>query len=116
MAEKIAVEERKLLIAQRKLESIRLLDELLDRVKVRIIDAVVTPTLLLLVSSTALPLPTSPIFCVQVMCGDQRTVDQKPKCLTHVRRPLARMSSLPAWRSHCYSSLLLIKGHWPMFI
>ena len=34
MAEKIAVEERKLLIAQRKLESIRLLDELLDRVKV----------------------------------------------------------------------------------
>ena len=34
MAEKIAVEERKLLIAQRKLESIRLLDELFDRVKV----------------------------------------------------------------------------------
>ena len=34
MAERIAVEERKLLIAQRKLESIRLLDELLERVKV----------------------------------------------------------------------------------
>lgn len=34
VAEKIALEERKLLIAQRKLESIRLLDELLDRVKV----------------------------------------------------------------------------------
>ncbi|TRY75592.1 hypothetical protein TCAL_00520 [Tigriopus californicus] len=33
VAEKIALEERKLLIAQRKLESIRLLDELLDRVK-----------------------------------------------------------------------------------
>lgn len=31
---KIAVEERKLLIAQRKLESIRLLDELFERVKV----------------------------------------------------------------------------------
>lgn len=34
MAEKIGVEERKLLIAQRKLESIRVLDELLERVKV----------------------------------------------------------------------------------
>ena len=34
MAEKIGFEERKLLIAQRKLESIRLLDELLERVKV----------------------------------------------------------------------------------
>ena len=34
MAAKIAIEERKLLIAQRKLESIRLLDELLERVKV----------------------------------------------------------------------------------
>ena len=34
MAEKIGSEERKLLIAQRKLESIRLLDELLERVKV----------------------------------------------------------------------------------
>jgi len=34
MADKIAIEERKLLIAQRKLESIRLLDELLERVKV----------------------------------------------------------------------------------
>lgn len=33
---KIAVEERKLLIAQRKLESIRLLDELFERVKVRV--------------------------------------------------------------------------------
>merc|ERR1711874_785996 len=33
MAEKIGSEERKLLIAQRKLESIRLLDELLERVK-----------------------------------------------------------------------------------
>ena len=32
---KIELEERKLLIAQRKLESIRLLDTLLDRVKVR---------------------------------------------------------------------------------
>ena len=31
---KIAVEERKLLIAQRKLESIRLLDELFERIKV----------------------------------------------------------------------------------
>ena len=34
MAARIAIEERKLLIAQRKLESIRLLDELLERVKV----------------------------------------------------------------------------------
>ena len=34
MAEKIGIEERKLLIAQRKLESIRVLDELLERVKV----------------------------------------------------------------------------------
>ena len=34
MALKIAIEERKLLVAQRKLESIRLLDELLERVKV----------------------------------------------------------------------------------
>merc|ERR1712150_66063 len=33
MAEKIGIEERKLLIAQRKLESIRVLDELLERVK-----------------------------------------------------------------------------------
>ena len=35
MARRIAIEERKLLVAQRKLESIRLLDELLDRVKVK---------------------------------------------------------------------------------
>jgi arginine/serine-rich splicing factor 17 len=35
MARKIAVEETKLLIAQRKLESIRLLDELLQRVKAK---------------------------------------------------------------------------------
>ena len=48
MAEKIAVEERKLLIAQRKLGSIRLLYQLLERVKVRITDAVITPTLLML--------------------------------------------------------------------
>ena len=34
MSRRIAVEERKLLVAQRKLESIRLLDELLERVKV----------------------------------------------------------------------------------
>ena len=34
MAARIAIEERRLLIAQRKLESIRLLDELLERVKV----------------------------------------------------------------------------------
>ena len=34
MAHMIAVEERKLVIAQRKLESIRILDELLERVKV----------------------------------------------------------------------------------
>ena len=34
MAEKIGIEERKLMIAQRKLESIRVLDELLERVKV----------------------------------------------------------------------------------
>merc|ERR1712012_141944 len=33
MAEKIGIEERKLMIAQRKLESIRILDELLERVK-----------------------------------------------------------------------------------
>merc|ERR1712157_595203 len=33
MAEKIGIEERKLLIAQRKLESIRVLDEPLERVK-----------------------------------------------------------------------------------
>ena len=35
MAERIGIEERKLLLAQRKLESIRLLDELLERVKVK---------------------------------------------------------------------------------
>ncbi len=35
-AKKIAVEEAKLLVAQRKLESIRLLDELFERVKVMI--------------------------------------------------------------------------------
>jgi len=34
MAERIGIEERKLLIAQRKLESIRILDELLEKVKV----------------------------------------------------------------------------------
>ena len=34
MSKKIAMEERKLLIAQRKLESIRLLDALFDRIKV----------------------------------------------------------------------------------
>ena len=34
LGHKIAVEERKLLVAQRKLESIRLLDELLERIKV----------------------------------------------------------------------------------
>lgn len=34
---KIAREERKLIKAQRQLESIRLLDELFDRIKVRII-------------------------------------------------------------------------------
>ena len=34
MAERIGIEERKLLLAQRKLESIRILDELLERVKV----------------------------------------------------------------------------------
>ena len=34
ISRRIAVEERKLLVAQRKLESIRLLDELLERVKV----------------------------------------------------------------------------------
>lgn len=34
MNRRIQVEERKLLVAQRKLESIRLLDELLERVKV----------------------------------------------------------------------------------
>jgi arginine/serine-rich splicing factor 17 len=34
MNHRIAVEERKLLVAQRKLESIRMLDELLERVKV----------------------------------------------------------------------------------
>merc|ERR1719431_62921 len=33
MAERIGIEERKLLLAQRKLESIRILDELLERVK-----------------------------------------------------------------------------------
>ena len=35
MAERIGTEERKLLLAQRKLESIRILDELLERVKVK---------------------------------------------------------------------------------
>ena len=35
MAERIGIEERKLLLAQRKLESIRILDELLERVKVK---------------------------------------------------------------------------------
>merc|ERR1712042_189954 len=33
MAERIGIEERKLLLAERKLESIRILDELLERVK-----------------------------------------------------------------------------------
>ncbi len=37
MNRRIAVEERKLLVAQRKLESIRMLDELLERVKVKMI-------------------------------------------------------------------------------
>lgn len=37
LARKIALEERKLLIAQRKLESIRLLDELFERIKVRLL-------------------------------------------------------------------------------
>lgn len=36
-AHKIALEERKLLLAQRKLESIRLLDELLERIKVTVL-------------------------------------------------------------------------------
>jgi hypothetical protein len=40
---RIGAEERKLLLAQRKLESIRVLDELLSRVKVTII--VSTPSL-----------------------------------------------------------------------
>ena len=35
IAERIGIEERKLLKAQRKLESIRILDELLERVKVK---------------------------------------------------------------------------------
>ena len=35
LARRIAMEERKLLLAQRKLESIRLISELIDRVKVR---------------------------------------------------------------------------------
>ena len=39
MNRRIAVEERKLLVAQRKLESIRLLDELLERVKVNLTSA-----------------------------------------------------------------------------
>ena len=39
-ARKIAVEERKLLEAQRKLESIRLLDELFERVKVKKVEVV----------------------------------------------------------------------------
>ena len=34
LAHRIAMEERKLLLAQRKLESIRLISELIDRVKV----------------------------------------------------------------------------------
>ena len=34
MSERIGTEERKLLLAQRKLESIRILDELVERVKV----------------------------------------------------------------------------------
>ena len=34
MNERIGMEERKLVLAQRKLESIRMLDELLERVKV----------------------------------------------------------------------------------
>lgn len=38
MNQRIAVEERKLLVAQRKLESIRLLDELLERVKVNFLN------------------------------------------------------------------------------
>ena len=36
LGNKIAYEERKLLLAQRRLESIRLLDELLDRIKVKL--------------------------------------------------------------------------------
>lgn len=49
MSHKIAIEERKLLVAQRKLESIRLLDELLERVKVN--------------ESPILLLPLLPIHC-----------------------------------------------------
>ncbi len=60
IARKIAVEERKLLVAQRKLESIRLLDELLERVKVIVkISALHFWKLLLLSPSTTCCCPPS---------------------------------------------------------
>ena len=54
MAARIAIEERKLLIAQRKLESIRLLDELLERVKVNRNNYFV-------ISSTGCPILAKPV-------------------------------------------------------
>jgi hypothetical protein len=51
---KIELEERKLLVAQRKLESIRLLDELLERVKV---NATQLPEFRTLVTTLARPRP-----------------------------------------------------------
>ena len=71
MAERIAIEERKLLIAQRKLESIRLLDELLERVKVnRNINFVVTSSFTWL-SSIVIAFDVSLIYLhiqVQITC------------------------------------------------
>ena len=39
ISQKIRVEQRKLMIAQRKLESIRILEQLFDRIKVRLVEA-----------------------------------------------------------------------------
>lgn len=58
MNRRIAIEERKLLVAQRKLESIRMLDELLERVKVilkfEISDVLQKSVLLLLPTASVL--------------------------------------------------------------
>ena len=53
LEQKIALEERKILIAQRKLESIRLLEELFNRVKVK-----------------------TNLFCMRVTAGQMNSVEE----------------------------------------
>ena len=62
MAARIAIEERKLLIAQRKLESIRLLDELLERVKVN-------RKKYFVISSTGCPILAKPVVWLIFRAG-----------------------------------------------